>query len=262
MGLDFDLDDSPTFPELVCDARLNVMKGRTMTACWSELADQHAFFKDIAKEGRIRGETLGSVLAAVQGICQAVQHFELSNSEVGKPSPACTTPFPLPAQGAVEDAWPGSRLEEAETLSQVARAYLRLYCSTPIPTPSQWASTMQPLFPQSPKTVRTAANSTIASRFDGDASAVPATPASSTVCRYLTKLRQTVDDVTQELPDSELSENDGSFTEEKLKELVVCCMMVGRRLARPTMLPPLDALLVRKMVKVLQDFVGGSTLEW
>ncbi|CBZ30890.1 conserved hypothetical protein [Leishmania mexicana MHOM/GT/2001/U1103] len=262
MALDFDVDDTPTFPELVRDARLDVMKGRAMKACWSELADQHTFFSDIAKEGRTRGETLGTVLVTVQGICQALQRVELSNSEVGAPSPACTAPFSPPAQGAVGDTWPGSRLEEAQTLAQVARAYVCLYCSTPIPTCAQWVSSLQPLFPQSPNAASTAVNGAGASRFDDDAGAVPATPTSSTLCRYLTKLRQTVDDVAQELPGGEVDGTDGGFAEEKLKELVVCCMTVGRRVARPTMLPPLDALVVREMVKVLQDFVGSSTLEW
>ncbi|CAG9582694.1 conserved hypothetical protein [Leishmania major strain Friedlin] len=262
MALDFDVDDAPTFPELVRDARLDVMKGRTMTACWVELADQHTVFRDIAKEGRTRGEILGAVLAAVQGICQALQRVELSNPEVRAPSPACTALFSSPAQGAVGDTRPGRWLEEAQTLAQVSRAYVSLYCSTPIPTCAQWVRSLQPVFPQPLNAVSTAANGASASRFDDDAGAVPATPASSTLCRYLTKLRQSVDDVAQELPDSEVDGKDGSFAEEKLKELVVCCMTVGRRVARPTMLPPLDAILVREMVKVLQDFVGNSTLEW
>ncbi|AYU83144.1 hypothetical protein, conserved [Leishmania donovani] len=262
MALDFDVDDAPTFPELVRDARLDVTKGRAMTACWSELTDQHTFFRDVAKEGRTRGETLGAVLAAVQGICQALQRVELSNSEARAPSPACTALFSSPAQGAVGGTRPGSRLEEVQTFAQVARAYVSLYCSTPIPTCAQWMSSLQPVFPQPPNAASTAVNGASASRFDGDAGAVPATPASSTLCRYLTKLRQSVDDVTQELPESEVDGKDGGFAEEKLKELVVCCMTVGRRVTRPTMLPPLDALLVREMVKVLQDFVENSTLEW
>ncbi|KAG5492217.1 hypothetical protein GH5_01127 [Leishmania sp. Ghana 2012 LV757] len=255
MALDFDVDDAPTFDELVRDARHGVMQNREMAACWLELADQHTFFKDIAKEGRARGESLGAVLAAMQGICQAVQRVELSNSEVEAPSPACTAAFSSPARRSSGGSWPDSQLKETWALAQVVRAYLGLYCSTPIPTRAQWASSLQPLFPES-------TNEAIASRWTVDAGAVHPTPALSTLGRYLTQLRQTVGRVTQELPDSDSDEKDGSFAAEELKELVLCCIAVGRRVARSTTLPHLDARLVREMVTALQDFVGSSTLEW
>ncbi|CAJ1036761.1 hypothetical protein Q4I30_007556 [Leishmania utingensis] len=262
MTLDFDVDDAPTFPELVRDARCDVMKGRAMSACWSELADQHTFFKDIAKEGRTRAETFAAVLTAVQGICQAVQRVDLFNSEVEVPSLACTSSFSSPAQGAAGGTWPGSRLEEAQTLAQVARAYLNLYCSTPIPTRAEWVSSLQFLFPQSLNAVSTEANGASAPCPDGDVDAVLTTPTSSTLGRYLTKLRQRVDGVLKELPESEVDGNDGSFVEDELRELLLCCMTVGRRVARATTLPSSDAGLTREMVKALRDFVGSSTLEW
>ncbi|KAG5466921.1 hypothetical protein LSCM1_01098 [Leishmania martiniquensis] len=262
MALNFDMDDAPTFHELVRDARHNLMKGREMATCWSELADQHAFFKDIAKEGHARGASLGAVLAAVQGICQVVERVELSHSEVEGSSPACTAAFSSPARRLSGDLWPDSRLEEARALARVVGAYCSLYCSTPIPRHAQWVSSLKPVFRESTNGASTAVNDASASRRDDDANASHATPASSTLGRYLTRLRQRVESVAQELPDSELYERSGSVAEEELKELVLCCIAAGRRVIRSTALSHADARLVREMVMALQDFVGSSTLEW
>ncbi|KAG5492760.1 hypothetical protein JKF63_01340 [Porcisia hertigi] len=264
MGLNLDGDDAPSFSELVRDFRRTIMKNRTMTECWRDLADQHTFFKDIAKEGRTRGETVGAVLSAMQGISQAVQLFELSNSEAGTPSRAPTDPSFPSGKKSVGGACSGSRSEEAQTLVHVARAYLSLYSSTPIPTRAQWLSSLRPLFTQCLIDVHTPVIGASPSRCAEEEGTILSTPpAASVLSHYLTKLRQRVDYVAQELSSREGDDDDdGSFAEEELKELVQCCLVVGRRVARPTTLPSFDTRLVREMVKTLQNFMGSSTLEW
>ncbi|KAK7201264.1 hypothetical protein NESM_000188200 [Novymonas esmeraldas] len=249
MALDLDVDDGPSFAELVRDARRDVMKGRAMAACWSELADQHTFFKDIAKEGRARGEALAAVLAAVQGICQAVWCAERAHevhSTAAHPSGAGPSPTDM-IGGGVSD---GTPLGETQTLSLVASAYVSLYASTPVPTRAQWVSALQP-----------PSRCSITSETTAPATHGPS-PCPSAVGRYLAKLRESVDDVARMVSHSDTEAEDGSFAEDELKELVRCCMSAGRRAARPGVLPAADARLVREMVKTLQDFVGSSTLEW
>lgn len=277
MALDFDVDDAPSFAELVRGARRDVMKGRAMAACWSELADQHAFFKDIAMEGHKRGEVLGAVLAALQGICAAVRRVEeAAAAATASPTTSASASQPQLPRAEPCVAGPITPRDEAQLLTGVAQSYMCLYATTPVPTRVQWLVALQPLLSASSATENSdcqhrdsaascsaisGARSAAEEEMGGGARSSPPS-APSTLGRYLAKLRQRVQEVAGEVRDAEVEGEDGSFAEEELKELVRCCMAAGRRAARPSVLPAAEARQVREMVKVLQDYVGSATLEW
>lgn len=276
MALDLDVDDGPSFHELVQSGRNDVLKGRSMAQCWADLADQHPFFKDIAKEGRLRGTTLGTVLAAVEGISRVVRRTDaLSASQAAAPltaaiaspsgpSPLTTPEASLPKSSNTGDATADvadGEVHNAETLVRVADAYVRLYSSTPVPTRVQWLESLR----TATSSVSTSAGVANTTTDNNSSSSNPVTSsaASSATGRYVSKLQATLDSVALELASNDDAEGeDGGFAEEELKECVRCCMAAGRRAARHASLSKAEGRAVREMVKALQDYVGSSTLEW
>lgn len=274
MALDLDVDDGPSFQDLVQSGRRDVLKGRVMEQCWSELADQHPFFKDIAKEGRLRGETLGTVLAAVAGLSRAIRRVEAlttasaarggGDTPVLSPSPPSLESDTMHTNdaAAAAAASPQDDHVNAEMLVRVADAYSSLYSTTPVPTRLQWLTVLEPA-----SAARGAVAAVVADAEDANMTA--AVSSSSPVGRYLGKLRRTVQEVAGETTgngeddgDDGSGAEDGSFAEEELRELLRCCMVAGRRAARYAGLAKAEAKMVREMVKALQDFVGSATLEW
>ncbi|KPA86390.1 hypothetical protein ABB37_00574 [Leptomonas pyrrhocoris] len=284
MALDFDVDDGPSFDDLVRSKRDDVLKGRMMSQCWTDLADQHLFFKDIAKEGRLRGESVGVVLAAVEGISRVIMRTELVNTPQGtaleNTATAATASSTLPPANTASAANADNELHHAEVLVRVADAYLCLYSSTPVPTRAQWHHSLLPAVQGTVVSTDDAANigagsismqasaslPTPISTHTSAPSLSPSSSSSSVVGRYLSKLRGTLQTVTQQLANPNKGDDsggeDGSFAEEELKELVRCCVASGRRAARHPALSKTEGKAVREMVKVLQDYAGSSTLEW
>lgn len=272
MTLDFDVDDEPSFQQLVQSGREDVLKGRTMAQCWADLADQHVFFKDIAREGRLRGENLGVVLAAAEGISRVVQRTEQANMPPGVTAEKALTSSSFPSSNA--NATPGTvpaeddELCNANVLVRVTSAFLCLYSSTPVPTRAQWLRSMRAATAE-----LAAATTDVADDRNADASSPAATSnitcASSTVGRFVRKLHMSLQSMAQERnggrdggDDEDAEGEDGSFAEEQFKELMRCCIVAGRRAARHSVLSKSEAKAVREMVKALQDFMGSSTLKW
>lgn len=272
MALDLDVDDGPSFEELVQAGRHDILKGRTVEQCWTNLSDQHPFFKDIAEEGRRRGTALGVVLAGIEGISRAVKRAEVINAAqaaalTSPPSPA------RPPNGVTTNAASavGNEVDNAEALVRVADAYLRLYSTTPVPTRTQWLDALRPATTRPATSTDTVDTNTSASTPSTagktTAAACPSLlpPSSSNVGRYLGKLQATLEATAQELSalsNNTAAEEDGKFAEEQLNECARCCVAAVRRVSRYTVLTKAEGKAVREMVKALQDYVGSSTLEW
>ncbi|KPI85263.1 hypothetical protein ABL78_5680 [Leptomonas seymouri] len=269
MALDFDVDSGPSFQDHVQSGRDSVLKGRTVSQCWHDLEDQHPFFKDIAKEGRLRGESLGVALAAIEGISCAIKRTNLASAfedaTVEERATAPTSSSAPPPAAAAAD----SELHYAEVLARVVDAYLRLCGSTPVPTRAQWLHYLQAAL-AGVAPIDAEDGNRPASGFSPTSTHAPSLTLSSsmsTIGRYLGKLQTTLQTVAQELANSNNSTRcaeceDGSFAEKELKELMRCCIASGRQAARHTALSKTEGGAVRKMVKTLQDYEGSSTLEW
>lgn len=245
--MDFDsVDDVQPFEEAVAAAKQEVLRGLSVEQDWQHIVDHIGLFKEVATEGKARGQLFGSLLVAMRAMTEAVQRRALEgNSAVG-----CST-------------------GEATVLCALAALYSDLFHASPVPTVVQWRRAVHASFGADTPAREALAAVTGGSGGgpDGAADEGPSRSSSNTggekASGSVVYAQHIADELTvaNDVQAGRLDFDDGSSVEAELKLFLRRLLLFARKCTRLCDANE-EADGLRQMVMLISQHVNNSTLEW
>jgi len=235
-SMDFDTADEPqSFDEAVAAAKLEILRGLSVGEDWSRIVERSGLFKEVAREGSVRGQLFGTLLVAVRGLTCAIQRLATDDA---KPA-VCSSP-------------------EAVVLCSYGLLFRELFRDSPVPSTEQWRTTVRAMFAPATSAAGEALTELVSRTSAGSAAASGSPSRDSSSTNYM---QHVVDELNTTRGSATLQDaDDGSFVEAELKLFLRRVVLLARKCAR--LCAESEANQLRQMVNVVSQYVNNGTLEW